>query len=355
MQTLFEKVNQGNINQLDALDITLSLCCQIEDCTEFTHLDPNKISLDEDNNVSILRDSGPADCYYAAPDVVLEGAAPNKDSMWFSVGCLMFFMLNGKSYCEAYDLDPIDLAESRPNDCLVDPDAYNGRASDVICAFTSWKPGKRSEGIVKLLKLLEGVPASVTANYMINNRVVYSEQIDVREDIGNYRSGEVITGNDQANYKVLPGATVKFRPGHHAVCIPVSRANSGSASVDPTPGVETTSEQKPSWLIMTFSNASDPDHTIALRVMPLSEEPQYKLLPVSLLADTKYRFVALDFNAEGKPVGRRELFCLNIPADHQMKRAFLSIRYHVQPKGFSVVLCDQNRRALSNANHFQMI
>jgi len=357
VQTLLEKVKEGQINQLDALDIALSLCCYIEDCDQCAHLDPREIGLDEENNVQILRQGQAVDCFYAAPDVILDGAEASRESMRFGVGCLMFFMLNGRSYCDMYNLDPVDLACDQPGDSMLDPAVYSGVGSDVICALTSWDPTRRSEGLVKLLQIVETVPATAELEYVCDGRVVLREQREVREDISDFRSGETFVGEDSVVYKVAPGTTVRFRPGIHAVKVPVLSAAAGvshegigqdevvSGGTPPAANVAAT------WLVVDFQNAGQ---TVGLRILPMDGQTRGRAVPISLLDKTRYNFCALNQDAAGNPLDKKDLFYLDVPQDLNAKRAFLNIRYHVSPRGFSVCLCNQAGQPISNSKHFKM-
>lgn len=352
MQTLFNKVNSGMIEPLDALDITLSLCCMIEDCTTFSHLDPRRILLDEDNHVTIGQDEGAVDCFYAAPDVVFEGAAASIGSMRFSTGCLLFYMLNGKSYYDAYNLDLFETLEAASGKSLVDPNVYAGRASDIICALTAWNPEERAEGMGKLLQAVTTAPAVATLQYVCNGQTVLTEQINLKETLHDYRSSQTVTGEDGKAYTILPGATVAFRPGTHPVKIPVALASGAAAGTGPVapPPVH----ENNLWLAVAFNDPNPPHRSILMRVMPLDGAAHVKTIPVSLVQKARYTFGSMKLDENGRSLGGKELFHVDIPQDDAHKRAYLHISYHTSPKGFSVILVDENGKKLSNPLHFKM-
>lgn len=354
MVTLFDKVKQGQIDQLDALDIALSLCCYIEDCDEFAHLDPQQIGLTEKNEVQIMLQDHPVDCFYAAPDVILDSAESSRESMYFSLGCMMFFMLTGRCYYDMFGLDPVDLACEQSGESMLDPTVYSDIGSDVICALTAWDPTQRREGVVKLLQIVETVPSMAVLEYICDDRVVFQENKQIQEDIADYRCGDTITGTDGAKYRVAPGGLVRFRPGTHSFKIPVVLTDdqSDGNQADGTSGetaVPVTSEL--TWLMMSFQNEGQRMH---LKVTPLQGQATSKAIPISLLNKTRYTFYSVIWNESGPPRNKKELFYLDIPQNATMKRAYLSIRYHVNPCGFSVWLCDPTGKPISNSRHFKM-
>lgn len=354
MITLFDKVKQGRIDQLDALDVALSLCCHIEDCTQFAHLDPQQVGLSETNEVQILLQEHPVDCFYAAPDVILDSAESSRASMYFSLGCMMFFMLTGRCYYDMFGLDPVDLACEQPGESMLDPTVYSDIGSDVIRALTAWDPSQRREGVVKLLQIVETVPSTAVLEYICDDCVVLQENKQIQEDIADYRSGDTITGTDGAKYRVAPGALVRFRPGTHSFKIPVIRTV-GQSDCDQGSGIsgETTTPvtSELTWLMMSFQNEGQ---SMNLKVMPLRGQSAGKAIPISLLNKTRYTFYSVIWNESGPLRSKKELFYLDIPQNTTMKRAYLSIRYHVNPRGFSVWLCDPAGKPVSNSRHFKM-
>lgn len=353
MQTLFEKVMQGRIQPADAADIALSLSYLIDSGDRVCHLDPANIGLDEDNQVTILPGERPVDCFYAAPDVVLEGADPSRDAMWFSLGCVLFFMLNHQSYHEAYDLDPFEVAEIKSGVGLVGAECYNGLAADAICALTAWNPAERTRGVGLLIQIAETVPARAVVQYTCNGQVVSTEEIVLTESVDNFNAGRVVESAEHVVYEVLPGAKIPFRPGTHCVSVPVTIFSPlmPEPQVAPAPAPVSST-----WLVVSFPNPQNPGRPMVIRLLPMDDKPRGKLVPVSLLQTVRYQFYSIEMDSvTGRFNSVKELFFLNIPADTNRKRAALHVRYHVRPKGFSVALVDEQNQLISNARHFQMM
>lgn len=359
MQTLFDKVTAGALLPADAIDITLSLSYLIED-GHLTHLDPVGIGLDDDNQVSILPGTRPVDCCYAAPEVALDGAQPSQASMRFSLGCLLFFMLVGKSYYDAYDLDPIDLADTHPGQSMMDPSLYNGLAADAIQALTAWAPDARAAGMGCLLEIVASIPTRTTLEFTQNGNVVRTEELEHSETLHNYRSGEHIIGDDQVAYTILPGATVPFRPGCHKVTIPVTitspetpRTPVERPAVIPADPVTQTPATP--WLTVSFQHPTDSSRTIVSRVLPIDDADHSQMVPISLVYAAKYQFRSVKLNTEtGAMSDLKDLYTIHIPAVPPLKRGWIRVSYRARQHACGLVVCSEDGRPIADGKYFQL-
>lgn len=357
MQTLFEKVTECPMDPLDALDIALQLCYRIESTYPAVHLDPMCIRVGEDNIIIIDEGDHPADCLYASPDTFLEGAPASRESMYFSLGCLMYFMLNGKNYYDANGLDPFETIEGQAGSGLIEPAVYSGRAWEAICGFTAWNPAGRTAGMTELIKLMDKVTATVTVRYLLEGRPVHTEQINIKQDMYSYRSGQRIEAADHTVYTILPGADIKFRPGHHSADVPVSKPENAGIPTGGTPVNVIPSEPEAvvnSWLVIRFPNPDGSGRPIFRRVAPITDEKWGVKVEISMLTPVRYNFLEVQTDVAGNVIGRRELFHLDIPAAQEYPKACFHVVHHVNPKGFSVVLADLQGNYISNAQHFQL-
>lgn len=340
MQTLFQKVAQGLIQPADAADIALSLCYLIEEGKHPDKLDPECILLDDDNRVTLDAGWRPVDCLYAAPDVVLDGAAASKESMWFALGGVLFFMLNGRSYYEFCGLDPFDTALNQPGSALVSDEGYTGLAAECIRDLTAWNPAERSRGIAQLIRIAESIPARMVLRYICGGREVYTEEITLTDPLHGYRSGDVITGTDGGCYTIAPGVHIPFRPGTHTMTVPVT-ALSGSAAAP--------------WLVMSCPDPADSSRTVYLRLLPLDQRPRDKRIPIPADRQVQYRFHLMHLEeSTGTARSDHPLDQMTVPASPGRKQAVMHVRADGTDGTFSVSVCDEQNRPIADTRHFQM-
>jgi len=342
MATLLEKITASALQPADVADIALSLIGIIDGGATFCHLDPSVICLDDDNRVRLEPANQPVDCMFAAPEVVLDGAEPDQSTMWFSLGCLLYYMLNGQTYYEANGLDPVELCCSTQGTSLVDPGIYSGLAAEAIVKLTAWEPAARVEGVGAMLQIIGGIPSKALVRFVCNGAVVAQEEVELTETLENYAEGRQLQGADGNTYRVLPGAALPFRPGTHSVDVPVQE---GAAQSAPAAGED--------WLFMEFTVPSHPGRPFSTKVLPLNGRRSLQHVPISLLHKTRYQFSRVTLAEDGRQLARKELFFLDVPADATHAKAGLLILYKPDPASFSLILCDENRQYISNPLNFK--
>ncbi len=239
MSTLFEQFenaeNSGNnLTRMNAEEIADVLFCLCNAASEekLKKASPEYIEIQENGIVSVIS-SECQNLYYAAPEEVLGISEPNKNTGWFTLGLLSYYVINGRSYYSDKSINVVDMNELKDNQSsLIMAEGINQSAEDVpslfaisIEKFTSWDAAKRSEGVKYLLKAIQQFASTAEVQYVCNGQAVLSDVIAVNPPRCDIQKNTYIMGNDGRKYNILNDISIPFRPGNHKVSVNVSDEN----------------------------------------------------------------------------------------------------------------------------------
>lgn len=324
------------------MDALLCLCNAVNEGT-LLQAAPENIGIREDGTVSVTPKAD-QNIYYAAPEVALGKSAADKNSGWFTMGLLAYFVISGRSYYEAEGLHIVDLPDMVKSGRSLIP--AQGAAEDTddiqelldlaMSRFTSWKPEVRSEGASFLLKVIRQYTSKADIQYMHNGKVVSTESKALSSRSVIIAAGDRVTGKDGASYRVKKDCEMPFRPGTHKYTVDVEIEAAGRNAGLPEK-------------YLCIQEASQPDMS---RLIKLDRAPQRKWVEVDCSAEAEYRFYVATI---GRAIHAERKFSVPIPAGTAGGKLQMLVTYN-PPSECTIELYsrDKTSRLMSRAMRFTL-
>lgn len=323
MSILFDRFenaeNSGNnltrMNAEEIADVLLCLCNAASE-EQLKKASPENIEIHEDGGVKVILSEG-QNLYYAAPEEVLGISESNKNTGWFTLGLLSYFVINGRSYYRDKSINIVDMNELKDNQSsLIMAEGINQTAEDVpsllaisIEKFTSWDASKRSEGAKYLLKAIQQFASTAEVQYVCNGQAVLSDVISVNPPRYSIQKNTYIMGNDGKKYIILNDIMIPFRPGNHKVSVNVSVEEVVRADY---------------FLCMQVGNQ---DKLFPI-IRHMGDEPQVKRIEIKRDVATLYRFHLIVCDPASKREIRRDYKAqVGVPAMTGGGSSLLQVKY----------------------------
>lgn len=365
MDTLLDRFNDtdcsghsiSRMNPEEIADTLLCLCNAVEEGI-LIQAAPENITIKEDGKVSVSLDAG-LNIYYAAPEVVSGRKDADKNSGWFTLGLLAYFVINSRSYYEDKSLHIVDLQEMMGNESsLIMAYGVNEEAEDVpsllglsIQKFTSWDPECRSEGVPVLLRAVEQYSATAEISYRYLGQTIATKTIMVNPPNANFTSGSAVSGNDGKTYLVSENMSIPFRPGNHQYIV-----NVGACRIVRSENIQL-ENTGPSVALyeryLCVQVALQPKKT---KLMKLDTDAQAKKIEVNRRIDQRYLFYVLTGDpGRQKTIHEEFKFRVDIPADTSVVSSLLMVVYD-PANGVDIALYnrDGTKRISDNVLHFEV-
>lgn len=365
MESLFKRFRNthGSVNNLSRMnpeeiaDVLFCLCNAFEEGT-LLQAAPENLSVREDGTVSVTPDSD-KNIYYAAPEVVLGKSGADKNSGWFTMGLLTYFIINGRSYYEAKGLNIVNLQDLtgkgesfiRAQRAAENAENVPGLLDLAMRKFTSWKPEVRYEGVSSLLKAIRQYTSTAVIQYTYNGRTVSTESRRLDPPSVMIAAGYRVTDESGSAYQVKKDCKIPFRPGTHKYTVDVESRGAGrdAASGDRETGGADVRLEK----YLCIQAASQRNMS---KLMKLEQTPQLKKVEVDRSAAARYLF----YVATGDPVHRKTLrveykFHVDIPAGTAGGKSLLYVTYD-PPSGCKIALYNREGalQISDNVMHFEL-
>lgn len=319
---------------------------------------PENIALLEDGTVSVAPEAD-RNIYYAAPEVVLGKSAADKNSGWFTMGLLAYFVINGRSYYEAEGLHIVNLQDmTKTGGSLIRAQGGAEYAEDIpglldlaMSRFTSWKPETRQEGVPFLLKAIQQYTATADIQYRYNGKIVSMESRPLTPPSITVAAGYRVTDSGGTVYLVRNSREIPFRPGNHkyAVDVEIEAAGRSAPSDHYEPGGAAGRPEK----YLSIQAASRQGMS---RLIRLDQNAQEKWVEVDSGTAARYLFFATTYDpVREKTTSLEYKFHVDIPAGAAGGRSLLRVSYN-PPSECKIALYNQkgSSRTLVNAMHFEL-
>ena len=224
MQSLKEKFK--NTNKVDnnlstfspevLMDHLLSLCSAIE---EETLVQPScqNISIDEEGKVHTLQNET-LDAYFMAPEVVFGKQEADKQSAWFSLGLLIYYIIFGRTYYEDKNILLVHLDERMKTSSSLIQDVHIPEFLNTpMKQLTSWKREDREKGVKTLLEAIKKYGCTVELQYMDQDKLIEKQQITFNQPVKMLMAHTPI----HSSYCIEKDTQLTYRPGFHIYKVPV--------------------------------------------------------------------------------------------------------------------------------------
>ena len=332
----------SRMNPEEIADTLFCLCNAVEEGT-LIQAAPENITIKEDGTVSVSQETG-LNIYYAAPEIVLGKKNEDKNSGWFTLGLLAYFVIYGRSYYEDNSFHIVNLQDMMANDSsLIMARGVKKEAQDVpsllrlsIQKFTSWVPESRAKGAPVLLRAVEQYSAAAEISYRYLDQTVATETIMVSPPNANRTAGSAVSGDDGEMYFVSENVRIPFRPGKHRYIVNVDVSSNGH--YERYLCIQPSTQQKKT------------------KLMKLDTDMQMRKIEVDRRSGQSYLFYVLT----GDPVLQKTIheeykFHVDIPADEGVDSSLLQITYD-PANGYEVVLYDRagTEQISDNILHFEL-
>ena len=351
--------NLSRINPEEIADVLFCLCNAFEEGT-LIQAAPGNIAVGEDGTVSVTADAD-KNIYYAAPEVVLGKSGADKNSGWFTMGLLTYFVINGCSYYEANGINIVNLQDQiGKRESFIKTKRFVEGEEDILGLlylamgkFTSWKPDVRCEGVPVLLKAIRQYTSTAVIEYTCNGRVVSTESRCFDPPSLMIAVGNRVTDEGGAAYLVKADSKIPFRPGTHKYTVEVESrsAGRGASSGSRETGNDADARLE-KYLCIQAGNQRN-----MTKLMKLEQTPQLKKIEVDRSTYGLYRF----YVATGDPVSRKTVhvdykFHVSVPADAAGGKALLYVTYD-PPAGCEITLYNREGtlQISDNVMHFELL
>lgn len=324
------------------MDALLCLCNAVNEGT-LLQAAPENIGIREDGTVSVTPKAD-QNIYYAAPEVALGKSAADKNSGWFTMGLLAYFVISGRSYYEAKGLHIVDLPDMvKSGRSLIPAQGASEDTDDIqelldlaMSRFTSWEPEVRSEGASFLLKVIRQYTAKADIQYMHNGKVVSTKSKTLSSRSVIIAAGDRVTGKDGVSYRVKNDCEMPFRPGTHKYAVDVEIEAAGRNAGLPEK-------------YLCIQEASQPDMS---RLIKLDRAPQRKWVEVDWSAEAEYRFYVATI---GRAIHAEHKFSVPIPASTADGKLQMLVTYN-PPSECTIELYnrDKTSRLMSHVMRFTL-
>lgn len=324
------------------MDALLCLCNAVNEGT-LLQAAPENIGIREDGTVSVTPKAD-QNIYYAAPEVALGKSAADKNSGWFTMGLLAYFVISGRSYYEAKGLHIVDLPDMvKSGRSLIPAQGASEDTDDIqelldlaMSRFTSWEPEVRSEGASFLLKVIRQYTAKADIQYMHNGKVVSTKSKTLSSRPVSIAAGDRVTGKDGVSYRVKQDCEMPFRPGTHKYAVDVEIEAAGRNAGLPEK-------------YLCIQEASQPDMS---RLIKLDRAPQRKWVEVDWSAEAEYRFYVATI---GRAIHAEHKFSVPIPAGTADGKLQMLVTYN-PPSECTIELYnrDKTSRLMSHVMRFTL-
>lgn len=345
--------NLTRMNPEEIADVLFCLCNAFDE-GKLIQAAPENISVAEDGTVSVTPDAD-KDIYYAAPEVVLGRSGADKNSGWFTMGLLTYFIINGRSWCEAKGTSITELPDlvGKGTGLIQDQESAGGAGnvpgllSAAMAKFTSWKPETRSEGVFFLLKVIRQYTSTAVIQYTFAGRIISTERQRLDPPSVKIAAGYRVTDESGSTFQVTCDREVPFRPGTHSYTVEVeseaagrngisgdyaaagrsgisddyaSAGRSGVSGSQETGGAEAGFEK-----YLCIQRASRQRMT---KLFKLEQTPELRKIEVDRSNAENYLF----YVATGDPVRRKTVrleykFHVNVPAGRTGEKSLLYVSY----------------------------
>lgn len=347
---------KNNLQRTGPEQIMDALLCLYNAVNEGTLLQaaPENIGIREDGTVSVTPKAD-QNIYYAAPEVALGKSAADKNSGWFTMGLLAYFVISGRSYYEAKGLHIVDLPDMvKSGRSLIPAQGASEDTDDIqelldlaMSRFTSWEPEVRSEGASFLLKVIRQYTAKADIQYMHNGKVVSTKSKTLSSRSVIIAAGDSVTGKDGVSYRVKQDCEMPFRPGTHKYTVDVEIEAAGRSAASGSRG--TGGAGLPEKKYLCIQEASQPDMS---RLITLGRTPQRKWVEVDCSAEAEYRFYVATI---GRAIHAEHKFSVPIPAGTADGKLQMLVTYN-PPSECTIELYnrDGTSRLMSHAMRFTL-
>lgn len=227
MATIYDKYNKSAAATVEELlDVFLCVSRAVES-KGIMQFSPEMIQIKE-NGECVCLEGIECNMYYAAPEVVVDGKIPDKNSRLFSIGMLLHFVWNGCSYYEKNCSCLVELPEKLAKDegliCekILNSDDEYAILQEGLMKLTSWNPAHRYEGFELWLEIAREYSSIVKIDFICHNRTVASTNYRVKYPWREIKAGTIISGMDGKSYKVCDKQQIPFRLGNYQYSIKVS-------------------------------------------------------------------------------------------------------------------------------------
>lgn len=326
----------SRMNPEEIADTLFCLCNAVEEGT-LNRAAPENITIKEDGTVSVSQEAG-LNIYYAAPEIVLGKKNADKNSGWFTLGLLAYFVINGRSYYEDKSFHIVNLQDMMANgSSLIIAQGVNEEVEDVpsllrlsIQKFTSWAPESRAEGVPILLRAVEQYSAKAKISYRYLEQTIATKTIMVGPPSANFTTGSVVSGDDGKVYFVSENVSIPFRPGKHPYIVKVDVSHS---------------DQYERYLCVQPASRSK-----KTKLMKLDTDVQMRKIEVDRRIDQSYLFYVLTGDSvRQKTIHEEYKFHVDIPAAVSVDSSLLQITYN-PANGYEVVLYNRAGTEQISAN-----
>lgn len=346
-----DSVGQLNTNPEQVADILLRLSTFIDRDEALPLISPENLELGDDNQIGILPGVEP-NLFYAAPEVLLDGKPNDRYAATFTVGLLLYFMLNGCSYYkDAYSLTRLSELREGNTRSLIPGSSPNARdvqgmLENFIEKATAWNPADRAAALNLVPTIIRQYTGVAAITYVCNGENIGMMQMPLECLITQLRRGAVVEGDDGKRYYIANNEKILFRPGRHPFVINVTETEPEPSAPDAVD--EPSSITSHLMLRSVLTNKS-------VTLFPLDGTPKSRDVSVRCNERKQYQFLAVEADRElNRVVSNRVLYRITIA--EQIGAPVYMIRVRYSPgEGCSVELLHEDGTPVTNqVAHFRV-
>lgn len=316
-------------------DTILSLCADA-DAGRLKALSPEHIKISPDGSVSYSQTDAESP-YFSAYESVFENKKADKESGWFTLGLLIYYIVFGRTFFKDNGIDIVCLPERKNSavslitaeSFLNDNTSLNTADSNALTLYkqamvklTFWNRSNRYLGVKHLLDAVHTYTSVATIEFFENQTKVFEAPFSFNEPVLNFKPNTQLKNPENGRiYVTTENIKIDFRPGRHTYRVKVKSTQSTDTGATARAG--------------RFLCIKTPDNK-TYNLFEISNTPRMLRLAVTCETAKQYTF----FESNSADNQYKALYKIDIPADSNNRNSVLEITYN--PSG-SCEVCLLNK------------